>query len=299
MDKKTGFIAAYLGAFTLASILACGGGLGGGEPCTIDDDCPGGYVCDQDINECVETCTTDIECAADEKCLPRPNVSSGLRTCQFDNTQPNNNNPNNNPNNTNQDECQTADDCGDPDAFFCNDQKKCEPFAVVPDSFVIQIQDTTTNNAACTNNDPGSDFIFARVVNSRGEILGYGQQIVVEITEINKNRYQGYASLFNGNPPDLSGGEQCPSAGFKEGSVVAVGCFGYILTQFVDNQGAPIPLRSGLTIEVGEYGTQCNGSNDDSYEVSVCTDTAAARQADPSSCSRKLGTARGFGSFTL
>lgn len=293
MDKKTAYIMAYLGAFTLATALACGSTTGGGEPCDDDSQCSAGFVCDQGVNECIETCSSDLECATGEACLPRQGTSSGDKTCQIDSTA--NNNNMNNPNS-----CVTVDDCPNADDYICNDQMMCEEIGtVVPKPFVVLIQDTTQDAAACSNNDPGSDFTFARLIGSNGDVLGYGQQIFIEITETGKNNYQNFASLFDGTPPDLDGSEQCPNGGFKDGNVVSVGCFGYVLTQFVSTSGEPIALDSGMKIEVGEYGTQCNGSAADSYEISVCSDTAGAKGADIASCDRSLGSASGFGSFSL
>lgn len=292
MDKKTAYIMAYLGAFTLATALACGSTTGGGEPCDDDSQCSAGFVCDQGVNECIETCSSDLECSTGEKCLPRQGTSSGDKTCQIDDSVDNNmNNPNS---------CTTVDDCPNSDDYICNDQSMCEEIGInVPSEFVVLIEDTTTG-VGCTKSDPGSDFAFARVVGSNGDVLGFGQQIFIQITPSDKtNNYQNYSSLFDGTPPDLDGSEQCPNGGFKEGNVVAVGCFGYVLTQFVTTNGEPIALESGMKIEVGEYGAQCNGSTDDSYRVSVCSDTAGAKGADIASCDRTIGSASGFGSFSL
>lgn len=294
MDKKTAYIMAYLGAFTLATALACGSTTGGGEPCDDDSQCSAGFVCDQGVNECIETCSSDIECSIGEKCLPRQGTSSGDQTCQIDNTNPNNtNNPNG---------CTTVDDCPNSDDYICNDQMMCEEIGtVLPSEFVVQIEDTTSGTDGCDVGDPGSDFAFARLLAANGDILGFASQIDVQIVKSSEktNKYQDFSSIFNGEPPELDGTDQCPSGGIAEGNVVSVGCFGYILTQFVDDNDQPIALQSGMKIEVGEYGTQCSGSNDDSYEVSICSDTAAAKGGDPSSCTRDVGKARGFGSFSL
>lgn len=293
MDKKTAYIMAYLGAFTLATALACGSTTGGGEPCDDDSQCSAGFVCDQGVNECIETCSSDLECATGEACLPRQGTSSGDKTCQIDSTA--NNNNMNNPNS-----CVTVDDCPNADDYICNDKMMCELIPVnMPSEFVVLIQDTTQDATACTNNDPGSDLSFARLLDENGEIIGFASQIDVNITEKVKNNYQGFGGLFDGSPNGIDGGEQCRVGGFSDSTVVSVGCSGYILAEFLDDQELPIALKSGMTIEVGEYGTQCNGSPDDEYEVSICSDTADAKGASIASCTRDLGKARGFGSFSL
>ena len=62
---------------------------------------------------------------------------------------------------------------------------------------------------------------------------------------------------------------------------------------FLDDMGTPIILDSSTQVSVVEYGPNCGGSADDSLEVVLCTDTAAALSGDITSCTDVIGSGSG------
>lgn len=286
MFKNNAAVLIMLGALTVGSILACGSPTGG-TPCTTDADCQDNFICDGELNECVETCTNDDECDPNDECVVPPGSSGSQKICYTRSEKNNKNNENK--------ECANNEDCGDVEQFLCNAQNKCEAIAAPSTQYyVIKVEDTSTGDDACKASDPGSDILFARLLDSSGDVLGYGSQIALEFGEAKNakgNIYQDYAHLSGGRPSGLeAGAEQCPDGPFKEASLVALGCSGKVIFEFLDGTDKPIVLKADMKVEVGEFGPNCGGSDADTYEVALCTDTKSAKNGSFSSCTNVLGS---------
>lgn len=297
MLKENASVLCILGALTIGSILACGGTTGG-TPCTTDEDCQDNFICDSELNECVETCVSDDECDLADECKIPPGSSGSQKIClPRESTSNNMNNPM---------MCTTNEDCGDVEQFFCNDQQKCEAF-MTPDKqyYIIRVEDISVGDDACEKfADPGSDILYARVTDSGGDVLGYGQQVALEFGDESStrgNNYQDFSHLNGSEPPDLDGTLECPNGEFKNASLVALGCGGRVNFEFISSStGMPIKLTADMKVEVAEYGPNCGGSDADRYEVALCTDTADAKNGSFASCTQVLsGSNQGFTSVDI
>lgn len=126
------------------------------------------------------------------------------------------------------------------------------------------IRDTTAGDG-CEVADAGSDLQYVAISDFTGTIIGYASARDValgdgtEFTDV---------SVLDGNPPDFAG--ECTD-NFSDLSVFSLGCEGAILMQPLDGTGTPFSLLPfEHQIQVGEYGTQCGGSADDTYEIYAC-----------------------------
>ena len=319
MRKQLTAASIMVGLSTGLSILACGGGIGnniGGEPCTFDSECPESFVCDgAGSASCVPTCTSDLDCFANEKCETRESDPT-IKLCTEDTT-------------GGGDACSTVDDCPNTDDYVCTagecieigggntcttvddcpntDDYACEDGtckSIVSENnptnplFVVQIEDVTTGSG-CTSTtrgdgDPGSDLTYVALLDAQGTTLGYAEQVDCAYTDNDITNDFSACGHIDGSAPGIDT-QKCPEDGvtgqsFDFDTVFSLGCNGYLLAQFLDpNTGVPIPISPGYEIEVGEYGTQCGGSDSDRYQVFLCSDTAGARGQDPSSCTISVG----------
>ena len=302
IDNKLKALGATASALIGLSILACGGGLGnsgGGTPCTLDSDCSADQVCSQSDNVCQYTCVDDSECYLGEQCLPRGGNAVG-NTCQVssdDNSTTNNTTTNN----TTTVECTVNEDCiaGDLEGV-CIDGVCDYP---TPDTTYnwILISDTSAGAEACDNTDPGSDIMGVRLLDEQGQLVGWGsagndQQGTGE----DMNKYPTTVRL-DGQPHGLTSLE-CPDGRLSELSPepFSLGCGGWVLIEFYDSVGTPVAITERSRIEVLEYGSNCGGSDADSYDVLLCTDSEEARGGSDASCSTELGMGlEGFGSISV
>lgn len=296
IDTKLKVIGASISALVGISILACGGGLGntgGGTPCTLDLDCAPGQVCSQDLNVCEETCVDDNDCALDEQCLPRRGNAQG-NTCQFPQSS---NNPN--PNTTTA-ECVENEDCIAGDLEGVCLEGVCDYPTPQTTYRWILISDTSAGADACDNTDPGSDIMGVRLLDDQGQLVGWGSAGNDMLGEGADNKYPTSVRL-DGQPNGLTA-QECPEGRLSELSPepFALGCGGWVLIEFVDSASNPVNIELGSTIEVLEYGPNCGGSNADSYEVYLCTDSADARGGSDASCTSAIGGSQmGFGSAKI
>ncbi len=157
-------------------------------------------------------------------------------------------------------------------------------------NYVILITDLTTGDA-CNGNDPGSDIISVSLEDAQARVLGYGALKYDGITG-DTNEYN-FGDNLNGSPPF---GDFCPE--FDPFNVTALGCGGSIGLMFLDFDGNIVAIEQGMQIRVSEYGQECGGSNDDQFEVFICTNTNDVVTNDVlTSCTQKIGG--GSGEVTL
>ena len=153
--------------------------------------------------------------------------------------------------------------------------------------YIVQIADTSSGDEACGVTDPGSDIAGVELQSETGDSLGWGEIVWDELgPEANDYADTG---IIDGQPADV-GADDCPSD-FNDTTVVALGCGGWILVEFKDSAGQPVGLdaTAGQQIRVYEYGGVCStGSTDDTYDVSICTDTMAARGGEAGSCTETI-----------
>ncbi len=298
MENKTHLIGAGVSLFIGISILACGGGLGGGlggEPCTFDADCStAGQVCGPD-SECIDTCTVDEDCFLGESCLPRPGNNSGF-TCQVDD-----NTGGTDMGGGGNAECVENEDC----PLFEGTEGVCLDGVCdypMPETTYrwIMVQDTSSGDDACGNTDPGSDLMGVRLLDAGGQIVGWGSAGNESFGDAPEGNNYENTSRLDGTAQGLET-QSCPEAGtrFVDLQPSVLGCGGWVLVEFVDG-GSPQNISEGMQIEVLEYGSTCGGSSDDSYEVYLCTDSADAQGGSNSSCTEALGGRQeGIGTVTV
>ena len=280
------------------SILACGGGLNTGtaEPCTFDTECAVGEVCDQNEGFCVLTCTSDDECFAGEVCAPRGGNAVGS-TCQIDIT-------------TSDDMGGTAECTGNEDCLpqngidgVCFDGMCDYPMPGKTYSYVKILDES--NGDACSETDPGSDLLGVRLLESGGDLVGWGIAGGFELGEVTGGKENIYplTTRLDGQPNGLQG-QQCPETGTRLSTLnpppFAMGCAGWVIVSFEQSNGMPAQIENGSRIEVLEYGSTCGGSSADQYGVYLCTDTASAQGGSDASCNVAIGNvSEGFSSSTV
>ena len=248
----------FVGLASTAMFVACADD--GGESCLLDTDCAAEFVCESEI--CVQTCATVADCPSGDRCVPRPSEGTE-NVCEtdpdFNNTTGTNNNTTSTNNNTS------------------------------PPVYVVLITDTTPAGDACTNENPGSDIVYAALESDAGAVLGYAV-LEYDGTTGDTNTFNLGANL-DGTAPSFVG--VCPE--FSEDTVTALGCGGEIGVRFNDSTGTPIAIEAGMQVRVFEFGSQCpTGSVDDEYEVFLCTDTnAVINNNDTTSCGTALGGGSG------
>lgn len=254
--------------------------------CVLDVDCVAGEVCENEV--CTPTCETDEDCGAGEFCETRIN-GPGMY-CEFGE-------PANNvltPGCVNQDSpdeycesmlgsgatCDTAtDECVQPE----------------PAIFAVQIADVTTATSACDTSSPGSDIYAVELRDDQGNTLGWGS-LVAENVIITGNLELAFESL-DGIAPTLDG-DGCVDR--LSGNVLSLGCTGSIAVDFLDAAANPVPLETGQTVTVYEYGATCSAdTTTDEFTVFTCSNIAAVRDGDTSDCTNRIGTGTGIQTFQI
>jgi len=250
-----------------AALLLAGAGFGlfvacgpvennGAQSCTLDGDCPVGQACEAQV--CVDTCETNADCSDGGEC--EEGVNTSQLVCKGSGTNNGTNNGSNNGSNNG-----TIANNGIPTVYY-----------------IALVQDTSSGDDACANNDPGSDISGVVLENDTGDAVGFGIPVWDDILADGNNFPD--STVLDGSPPDV-GADGCPSD-FADDTVVALGCGGWVAVEFWDNAGQRVPIEDGQQIRVYEYGGVCStGSTDDTYDIFVCTDTAAISEGQTGSCS--------------
>ena len=310
---STAMLAGFAGAAMFAA--ACGPTEGG--PCTFNDDCAVGQICDADTNTCIDgqaSCTASSECTTEgEFCIPSPDNAINTSVCGV-------------PADCNEvvddknaacgaDEVCTADGCAaaadcsaeaDPAAFCASElglgegeSASCVEGVCVQDSAMtsyryVLISDISTEGCEDTNADgeydPGSDIMYVELRDANGETLAWGSTEEYEQADDPNNDYND-SSIIDGMAPSLiadgSEDDGCPDAAdrFNAMTVVSLGCGGSLLVGF------DAPIYDDYVINVGEYAPICNqdtgGSatgSTDKYEVKLCPATEEGTAATIAGC---------------
>lgn len=247
----------FVGLASAALFAACGDETS----CLEDGDCAVGEICVAEV--CEVTCTSTADCAEGEAC---GGIDGDRTYCIADQS----NNTNNSNNNTTE----------------TNNTTTVEP---VPYAAVL-IRDITTGEG-CEELDPGSDVAAAALQDLEGNTLGFFQALSFELGP-EANDFSEVLSILDGTAPDV--GLACPED-FNAETVVALGCGGYVVGNFVDSATTPLYIDSSNQIAVQEYGPGCGtGSAADTLEIVLCTDAQAAYDGDISSCTIVLNSGSGL-----
>ncbi len=164
---------------------------------------------------------------------------------------------------------------------------RCEADTCAPitrPKLAIQIVDLSTGEA-CQEprgnlSDSGSDIIAVELFDEAGEQLGFGKAEIYQQGS-GANDFISTAHL-DGQAPDIDN-EGCPNPDaaqqtFRSDSVTSLGCNGFVIVTFPDENLAPTILLPGFTVAVSEYDemtcpdTGGLSRGDDLYEVYLCED---------------------------
>ena len=153
--------------------------------------------------------------------------------------------------------------------------------------YIAKVESTTTDTDACDVDDPGPDLFGIGLEDGFGAPLAWGRPVWEEI-QLDANAHAD-TSILDGSALDF-GTEACPD--MFDGNVVALGCEGnWLAFEFIDSaeQRVALDATADQFIRVYEWGGQCTtGSIDDTYDLTICTDTAAIANGDDTSCTIQL-----------
>lgn len=155
--------------------------------------------------------------------------------------------------------------------------------------YIAKIESTTMGDEGCAVEDPGPDIFGVGLEDGEGAPLAWGS-IVWEQIQLGGNTHSD-SSLIDGSALDF-GGDACPD--MFDGNVLSLGCEdtgNWIAVEFLDGDSNRVALdaTAGQVIRVYEWGGQCTtGSLDDTYDLTICTDTAGITMGDDASCTVQL-----------
>lgn len=156
--------------------------------------------------------------------------------------------------------------------------------------YIAKVESTTTAVDACSVGDPGPDIFAVGLEDSTGAALGWGRPVWEDI-QLDANTHAD-TTILDGSAPDLNA-DSCPD--MFDGNVVSLGCGdsagNWLALEFIDADDNRLALdaTADQVIRVYEWGGQCTtGSLEDTYTLTLCTDTAGITQGDDSSCTLQL-----------
>ncbi len=293
----------------------------GARSCDRDEDCDPGFICDGSANECdrIRACEDTSECdtANGEYCIEVRSVfACSIPEFCDQILEPNEADQYCNDLNAG-DVCLDSGMCGaptpacvdaaDPDAFcqteledpdaVCDPAVGCEVDAPGGSFFYVLIDDTTMDCMTGPGTDPGSDIMYAELIDDEGTTLGWGNNVrYISGAEPNGNDYID-ASIIDGTAPvplidDGSEDDGCPAGGdrFSPSTVVSLGCGGAMIVEFLNAGLGNIELMSMQNVLIGEYAPVCNQTSGgsvtgtDSYVVYLCPRTTAGEIPSVTEC---------------
>lgn len=261
--------------------------------CTDNTECSDGQFCDATDSTCKDGCASSDDCTtAGEECLSDPADDTGASNV-----------------------CRAPADCSEAadGAAYCvaelglaeGETASCDTSGDAPtcteanpvQQRYVQILDVSTEGASCmseTNGqgDPGSDIMFARLLNASDEVVGFAKAVnfvdgSAGDAEQSMNGYTDFATILAGTAPDLDD-MSCPmdnGGKFRTDTILTLGCGGFVVVEFLDMEGTWVPIEPGFKVEVGEYDSECNNSGNsgaDRYRVFGCETRADAQITDMS-----------------
>ncbi len=140
--------------------------------------------------------------------------------------------------------------------------------------------------------DPGSDIMWISLLDNNGQTLDYA----VSVSAFDGGKANGHNNpgIINGSAPQTNA-IGCTEK-FNPMTVYSMGCGGTLIFRFP----SLLATEELHTIVVGEYGSTCNGSSEDSYRVFGCTDPTRAAMGETLSCTVRFGPdGEGISSFPI
>lgn len=289
MSMKRGLIGIALASFFGGTLIAACDGFDDGA-CITDSDCiVGEEVCLASTNQCTEICADDTECWGDDECRPRPGSASDIKVCL----------PPQSTGNGGGEEggCTEHSDCDEAAGEFCDTAtNECRPPINEFEGYDLVLIEDRTEGARCEDKTWGWETAGVKLtdvvlLDGNDQIVGFGEAVE---TEIGDNSWYGHPEdILTGNAPNFEG--RCPTlfedtpyedgskslnTNFNEDTVAALGCGGKVFIRFTDGSGNYIPFDDSNKIAVYTYGKECSEdvspkpqSEDDPYDISVCTHT--------------------------
>jgi hypothetical protein len=274
--------------------VACGGEEGQND-CIDSADCAADELCNLETEQCGFACTEDADCLEGEETCEA--VGDGGSVCVATAAGNNGNNGNNGTTCADDSECTEPGEvcdldtntCG-PEPSGCTDDSDCDQaageFCSTADNECVtgsevnyqyaRIQDDSNGADLCadaSDDDPGSDIygVELKKTDDQGTVESYWAQWVnydnIDDTT-HTNNLADPTGVIEGQPLDLTGA--CPES-FDSTTVVALGCEGSMLVEFVNSAGEVQFIEDLDTITVYEWGSQCGSTGEqDQWTVSVC-----------------------------
>lgn len=291
MSMKRSLFGIAVAAFFGGTLIAACDGFEDGA-CITDSDCISGEeVCLASTGQCTEICEGDGDCWGNDECRPRPGSSSDIKVCLPPQTTGNGGEVVG---------CTDHSDCDEAAGEFCDTAtNKCVGSGGEFEGYYTVLIEDATPGERCDDTTYGYETAGVKltglILRDGGDnIVGYGKAIT-GIELLDESAFFGDPKeVLNGTPGDFDG--QCPAkfeevdyidgtdrkvnTNFLEENVVALGCGGKVFVQFIDSNNNAIPFDDSNSIEIRTYGTVCSDkisshtpqSQDDPYDVSICTD---------------------------
>ncbi len=259
----------------------------GGSDCV--DSCVGNFDCEPGLT-CQSFQNGEVNICAEP---PKEPSNNGVQTNNGETT-PKNQTTKNNTIQTNNGTVQTNNGTGTTNngTVATNNGTTTAPL-VSYTHFLLRDQTVGRGCTAISNAgpDPGSDIMWISFLNGNGQTLGYATAVTAD--DGAPDNGHDNPNILNGAAP-ATNGVGCTTA-FNPTTVYSMGCNGTLVFSFSQN------VTEGLhTVVVGEYGSTCSGSADDSYQLFACTDPLGARAGNLSSCNIQIGgNGEGIASFPL
>ncbi len=286
-------------------IVACGETAA--NDCLTSEDCAPDERCNLVSGECAFACDSDDECELDGE-ICDTDAGDGGGVCVLEEEPDNNNNE---PECTSDADCdeaagetcdtdtgmcvggdtpECADDTECGASEFCTEDGTCE--RLFGYARITDVSDTS-DDSLCGDDldDPGSDIFGVELRGADGESSFWADN-VYDFDITHTGTLADAESVLTGDAPGIDA-DNCPEAGFSD-SVVALGCGGSVIVEFLDDSDQAVDILPGDDIVVYEYGSQCNNNDvQDEWTIEVCELTSDAATG---SCDNpvELGSGEGF-----
>ncbi len=263
----------------IGAVLIAGGSFGlfvacstTGNSCVTQSDCGADQVCDGGL--CTDICATDAECGTGFTCEAATDGTG--KVCK-----------------------ESASTTGGTSTTTDTTGGTTTPVEGNTYNYMMVLD--TTAGAGCDNSDPGSDLMYIQLLDDSGTGLAFAETVSDEEGTADNDNVNEFidSSILDGAAPTLKD-ESCVD-GFTDVNVYSLGCDGKVSFKFKSSTPAPFTVIGGEhSVVVGEYGTQCDGSADDSYELYGCTDDVDAAAGGFDSCTVLIsGSGEGITNFVV
>lgn len=265
-------LSALLGVMTMAA--TCGSDA---SSCVFDSDCRATALCVQEL--CMETCTSDEDCAQDD-----PDPDDELFSCQTY---------------SGGDRPEPVSVCAAPDFFSekvdptdCRSNLECRErlqddsarCSLAKTCFIPSQEHALLITDVSPPETQGVELLAAFIQDSNDQIIGYGAT-----ESFNPKIPVEKPALLNGEPPTLDNTAQCTTPA-NQTRVALKGAGGQTRIIFVDAKGRRLQWQQGWKVVVIESGANCAQPDpQDEYDAAFCV-SPSGQPVDPlKDCTRILG----------